>query len=110
MDIGATEGLGILNEVTADELENVLKSTRPGKATGPSEISRCMLLNSPRWLIGSLRVAFNVCIKHRTIPNSWRHGYICPIPKPGSYAPHNVDGSSRQNFNACAVKASSITT
>ena len=72
----------LLVNITISDVDLALEAARPGKATGPSQISRCMIAAAPVWVRDTLVVVYNLCL-FRRVPDTWRHGIICPIPKPG---------------------------
>ena len=68
-------------EITQDELNNVIKSCKSGKAAGDDEITNDMLKCSDTKLREVIVATFNCCIKTKCFP--WKESIIIPIHKKG---------------------------
>ena len=70
-------------ELTAHEIENVLKEIDVNKACAPKDISPFILKNCRSVLSRSLTLIFNTSIKKAQFPSAWKMTSVIPILKKG---------------------------
>ncbi|CAB4396562.1 unnamed protein product [Rhizophagus irregularis] len=68
--------------ITIDDIINVLPTLSKKKAPGPSKITNEDLIHLDRYALAILKDFFNLCIKLDLIPSKWKEALIFPIPKP----------------------------
>lgn len=75
--------LGILNNVTQDDLVNIIKRLNNKKAPGGDGITNVMLKQLPRNKLFDLLNIYNACLKNCYYPTSWKNAIVVLFPKPG---------------------------
>lgn len=74
-----------VEEVTVEEIQDALKSTKNGRAGGPGGIPIELVKNGPIQLLEILRDIFDACMRRNaTVPTEWRQGIISSIYKKGN--------------------------
>lgn len=68
-------------ELQPEEVELILKRTKPNKALGPDQISGQLLKSCGSQLAGVLCHLFNRSLSEHSIPSLWKSSIICPVPK-----------------------------
>ena len=71
--------------ITEDEVLQIISRLPNGKACGPTGISYEMIKHLSHQCITILTALFNRCLSLNTIPQSWKHGRIYPIPKNNAF-------------------------
>ena len=68
-------------QVTAKQVEKVLRDADAGKATSPDNISPRVLRNCARELSEPLVTIFAACLKHKKWPAAWKEAHVVPVHK-----------------------------
>ena len=71
--------------ITTNPLEvyKTLNKLKPGKATGPDNISNRILTETSSALAEPLSILFNKCIAKGTFPDAWKQANVIPLFKKG---------------------------
>ena len=83
---GYTDDL-FYNDITLDEVYIAMRDARNGKAAGYDELPVEVLKNESAAIV--LARLFNVCFKYGIIPDVWKKGIICPVPKSSTADPRD---------------------
>jgi len=71
----------IMDPITTEELDKILKQLPNNKSPGPSRIPNELWKKAPLELIAILLTLFNQCLEHADMPSSWKEAIIILIPK-----------------------------
>ena len=64
-----------------DEVEHLLSSVDPSKASGPDGISARMLKSTAAGIAPAVTALFNLSLIRGQLPNDWKRSQVVPIPK-----------------------------
>ena len=64
-----------------DDVVELLSSLDNNKASGPDNISACMVKATAHSIAPSMTKLFNICIRNGTLPSMWKRTNVVPIPK-----------------------------
>ena len=65
-----------VTEVSLNELKEMIKSSKPSKASGPDGILNLILIKNVNFLPHSLVKLVNSCLKISYFPKSWKNANI----------------------------------
>lgn len=71
----------VITEFSAEEIKDLLRGMKNGKASGSGWIPVVLYKNSPDIVIEILTKIYNKCIKGEKIPNEWKLAYTKKAPK-----------------------------
>lgn len=97
LDIESTPHISNINEVTDDEVVDLIKLSKSRKAPGEDGINNKHLKNLPRNYIKYLTNMFNGMLNLAHFPNNWKNAIIIMVPKPG------LDGKFPQNYRPISL-------
>ena len=101
--------LSLLN-ITALEVNSVLKSLPLGKAVGPDGINNRLLRESANELADPLSIFYNLSLQNSKVPDDWKEAHVCPIHKGGdpvlvsNYRPVSLLNTLDKVFERCIFK------
>ena len=70
-------------EIVIREVENAIRNSKTGKAAGPDGITNDILHSCGAETYKILTDLFNLCIKQKKIPESWKHAKMILLHKKG---------------------------
>ena len=75
--------LVICEEVSCEEVVEVMKCLKRGKAAGPDGIMNEMLMYGSGWLVEVMLLMMNVVVKSECCPLGWKRSRLVPLHKDG---------------------------
>ena len=96
--------------ITALEVNSVLKSLPLGKAVGPDGINNRVLRELANELADSLSIFYNLSLQNSKVPDDWKEAHVCPIHKGGdpvlvsNYRPVSLLNTLDKVFERCIFK------
>lgn len=97
LDIESTPHISNIQEVTDEEVLDLIKQSKSRKAPGEDGINNRHLKNIPTSYIKYLTNMFNSMLKLAHFPNNWKNAIIIMVPKPG------LDGKFPQNYRPISL-------
>ena len=79
-DVGGCE-LGMCGEVSWEQVVDVLKHLKRGKAPGSGGILNEMVIYGGEWLVEVMQQVMNLVIKSEFCPADWRRCLLVPLHK-----------------------------
>ena len=97
-------------EIKTQDVSDVLRNLKTNKASGPDEISPKLLREGAEQLSPPLANLFNISIKQRTFPKSWKKANVTPVFKkanpslPSNYRPISLLSCISKVMERCIFK------
>ncbi|KAK7915928.1 hypothetical protein WMY93_011689 [Mugilogobius chulae] len=76
-------------QLQPEDVELILRRTKPSKAPGPDQICGCLLKVCSSQLAGVLCSLFNRSLAEHSIPSIWKSSIICPVAKKSNPTTNN---------------------
>lgn len=89
-------------EITESEVSDVLKILKLGKACGSDLVSHNMLKNTANTINRPLKILFNMSLRNRCFPSSWKEATVIPLFKKGDR--HEVSNYRPVSLISCLGK------